>query len=78
MLPASQFGGAICIMPASPPPPVTPGLQVDSCMAKDAIMMGGTGYQPKSTEANFPGLLLNSPPYCLNRSKYCAQGAKTP
>jgi hypothetical protein len=32
-------------MPASPPPPVTEGLQVDSCMAKEANMIGGTNYQ---------------------------------
>jgi len=36
----SQLGGAICMRPASPPPPVTPGLQVDSCMAKEANIMG--------------------------------------
>ena len=38
-----QFSEAICIKPASPLPPVAPGLQVDSCMANEASMIGWTG-----------------------------------
>ncbi len=35
-----QFSEATCINPASPLPPVAPGLHVDSCIANEASMMG--------------------------------------
>jgi hypothetical protein len=44
----AQFIEASCMRPASPFPPVALGLQVDSCMAKEARRMGGTGRQYKS------------------------------
>jgi hypothetical protein len=37
-----HFSGVICMRPCSPAPPTADGLQVLSCIANDASMIGGT------------------------------------
>jgi hypothetical protein len=53
-----HFSRVICIKPCSPPPPTVSGLQLLSCMAKDASMIGAT-----------PNWL----PYCSNMLMYLLQ-----
>jgi hypothetical protein len=64
----AQFIEASCMRPASPLPPVALGLQVDSCMAKEARRIGGTTdqYMLIAYTKNLPPLAF---PYCSNAQK---------